>query len=199
MVEGVEILLYHAVIQKDYDVLFFFSSHIITMSCCTSAVRSSWPFSILHHFTSAIRPPGSIDPLIILWGDNYTICKLPNGSIDARVTCRSPTLNSFRNKQHKYKKCKSIHFGLCMKCIIKMGELCRCSLQHCRVCVFFLYKRCLLFQRGVTWIQTEHRLRSQRWRRVPSFKKQLFKPKGSGRLIQKRIGVEYHLLSLFIY
>lgn len=58
----------------------------VTMSCCTSALG----FSILHHFTSAIRPPGSIDPLIILWRDNYTICKLPNGRIDTCVTCRLP-------------------------------------------------------------------------------------------------------------
>lgn len=111
----------------------------LTLPCCTSAVRSS-PFSIRHQLTSAIRPPGSIDPLITLWGDNYTICKLPDGIIDACVTRRSPTLNSFRNKHLIYKKCTSIRFGLRMKCIIKMGELCRCHLQHCRVCVFFLCK-----------------------------------------------------------
>lgn len=62
-----------------------------------------YPFSIIHYFTSAFRPQKCIDPLIILWGDNYTICNLPNGSIDACITCCSSIISWFCYKQHIYK------------------------------------------------------------------------------------------------
>lgn len=94
--------------------------------------------SILHQLTSAIRPPGFIDPLITLRGDNYTICKLADGAIDGCVMHRWLALNSFSYKHGAHKICASICFGLCKKCIIRMGELCRRSLQHCSVCVFLL-------------------------------------------------------------
>lgn len=45
-----------------------------------------------------------------------------------------------------------------MKCIIKMRELCRCSWQHCRVCIFFLYEGCVLSYMPLIKIQMEEML-----------------------------------------
>lgn len=62
-----------------------------------------------NHFPSIIilpliRPTTPIDPLIILWGDNYTLCTLPNGNIDMCITCCLRTLNLFCNKQQIHKQ-----------------------------------------------------------------------------------------------